>query len=193
MIHTAYDVLTYGPLDNCSAFKYENFMQFFKKYIRKGNQPLQQIIKRISEINVSDVWFGKSVQDSSSIQFLGPHSNGPVIDSCHFSRQYKRVVFSSFKLSQTQADSFCYLKYGSIVQFKNIIFSFPHNSMVILCKKFRFKQSFLNIPEFIDMAKLGVFLVHIEGEMVVEPIPNILCKAYLVHIPRNQNVAYPLL
>lgn len=166
-------------------------MQFFKKYIRKGNQPLQQIIKRISEINVSDVWFGKSVQDSSSIQFLGPHSNGPVIDSCHFSRQYKRVVFSSFKLSQTQADSFCYLKYGSIVQFKNIIFSFPHNSMVILCKKFRFKQSFLNIPEFIDMAKLGVFLVHIEGEM--EPIPNILCKAYLVPIPRNQNVAYPLL
>ncbi|XP_073956617.1 uncharacterized protein isoform X2 [Choristoneura fumiferana] len=46
LIHLSDDVFEFGALDSCSAFPFENFLQVFKKNIRKGDKPLQQIIKR---------------------------------------------------------------------------------------------------------------------------------------------------
>ncbi|EZA56087.1 hypothetical protein X777_03737 [Ooceraea biroi] len=43
LIHLVDDVKKFGPLDNFSAFKFENYMQILKKYIRKADRPLQQL------------------------------------------------------------------------------------------------------------------------------------------------------
>lgn len=45
--HIVKDVFTFGPLDSCSAFPFELLLQFFKEGLRKGDKPLQQIIKRL--------------------------------------------------------------------------------------------------------------------------------------------------
>lgn len=42
-----------GPLDTFSAFPFENHMQYFKKIFRKGDKPLEQIVKRISEQKIA--------------------------------------------------------------------------------------------------------------------------------------------
>lgn len=47
--HISDDYKRFGPLDNSSAFPFENHMKVFKKYVRKNNQPLQQAVKRYSE------------------------------------------------------------------------------------------------------------------------------------------------
>jgi len=39
-VHLVDDVKQFGPLDNFSAFKFENYMKTLKKYIRKSERPL---------------------------------------------------------------------------------------------------------------------------------------------------------
>ena len=39
------DVTHYGPLDQNSSFKYENYLQYMKKLVRNGKNPLTKIAK----------------------------------------------------------------------------------------------------------------------------------------------------
>ena len=39
----------YGSLDNCSAFKYENYLGILKRSIRSGKNPVAQIVHRMRE------------------------------------------------------------------------------------------------------------------------------------------------
>lgn len=55
LIHINEDVLMFGPLDNFSAFPFENYMQSIKKLLRKADKPLQQLYNRISE-NYNEVF-----------------------------------------------------------------------------------------------------------------------------------------
>lgn len=43
------DVKRFGPVDNFSAFKFENYMQILKRYIRKAEKPLKQVARRYVE------------------------------------------------------------------------------------------------------------------------------------------------
>lgn len=49
LLHLADDVRKFGPLTQISAFPFENFLYTLKRQIRKPNQTLQQIVKRLSE------------------------------------------------------------------------------------------------------------------------------------------------
>lgn len=50
LIHIADDVERYGVLDNYSAFRGESNLAFIKRLLRSGYKPLQQIVKRIQEL-----------------------------------------------------------------------------------------------------------------------------------------------
>lgn len=50
LIHLADDVINHGcSLNNISAFKFENYMQSLKKMVRNSNNPIAQVVKRLSE------------------------------------------------------------------------------------------------------------------------------------------------
>ncbi|KAG7470152.1 hypothetical protein MATL_G00136460 [Megalops atlanticus] len=57
LIHLANDVRKFGPLPKISAFPFENYLYQLKRKISKPNQPLQQIVKRLTEqpLNISSV------------------------------------------------------------------------------------------------------------------------------------------
>ena len=48
--HLVECVRKYGPLESFSAFRFENYLGWMKKLIRKGDQPLQQLMRRCAEI-----------------------------------------------------------------------------------------------------------------------------------------------
>lgn len=49
LVHLAQDVKVHGNLDSFSAFKFENFMQKLKRFVRKPEAPCCQVVKRLSE------------------------------------------------------------------------------------------------------------------------------------------------
>ena len=51
LIHLADDVRRTGALDDWSAFRYENYLGCLKRKLRSGNLPLEQICRRIYELN----------------------------------------------------------------------------------------------------------------------------------------------
>ena len=50
LVHLADDVESYGVLDNFSAFSFESFLGKLKRLVRKPTFPLQQVIRRLSEV-----------------------------------------------------------------------------------------------------------------------------------------------
>lgn len=69
------DVNPFGSLDSCSAFRFENYLNSLKRLVNSGNKPLQQIVRRLIEINTLK-------PDEKHVPFLKPkfskpHSNGP--------------------------------------------------------------------------------------------------------------------
>jgi len=49
LLHLVDDYHLHGPLDNCSAFTFENYMKELKGMLRKHETPLQQIVRRYEE------------------------------------------------------------------------------------------------------------------------------------------------
>jgi len=49
LIHLSAEVDHFGPLDNSSAFIFENFMQTIKKSVKSARNPLMQIVHRLEE------------------------------------------------------------------------------------------------------------------------------------------------
>ncbi|KAE9522831.1 hypothetical protein AGLY_016793 [Aphis glycines] len=50
LLHLVNDVEEFGPVDNFSAYRFENYLGKLKKKIRKDDKPLQQIARRYTEI-----------------------------------------------------------------------------------------------------------------------------------------------
>ena len=49
------DVRNFGSLDSFSAYPFENHLQRIKNLVRKSAKPLQQIVKRLSELEINQV------------------------------------------------------------------------------------------------------------------------------------------
>ena len=49
LIHLAQDCRKFGVLDNVSAFPYENYLGMLKKWVRRPQNPIAQIVCRIAE------------------------------------------------------------------------------------------------------------------------------------------------
>ncbi|KAK9659822.1 hypothetical protein QE152_g41532, partial [Popillia japonica] len=54
LIHLKDDVLAYGPLDNFSAFAFENYLGYLKQLVKSPTKPLQQICRRLMETRLSN-------------------------------------------------------------------------------------------------------------------------------------------
>lgn len=49
LLHICDDVKRFDPLYMFDAFPFENYMQVLKKFVRKGDKPIEQIVRRIYE------------------------------------------------------------------------------------------------------------------------------------------------
>lgn len=137
LIHIADDVSIFGNLDNCSAFPFENYLQTMKNYVRKGQIPLQQIVKRLAEDLECNISVKKICYSNAELSYSSKHFNGPLINNYDYTVQYRKVKFPDFKLSISQANSCCALLDGTVIKIKNITFSTNSNCMVIFYNVYR--------------------------------------------------------
>jgi hypothetical protein len=185
LLHLADDVKKYGPLDAFSAFQFENYMQSFKKLVRKAEKPLQQISSRLQEIqNFGSNHVGKLVP-LGSISYNFVHGNGPLLEFC-MDPQYKRATFNSFSILLDDANNCCGFKDGSIVKVENIAFNQDSNCMVFVGRQFLDLTNLYTIP--CDSSLIEVFLCG-PNMSTLKQWPAIDCVVKYVKLPFKDSYA----
>lgn len=158
LIHLAEDAEIYGPLDNVSAFPFENYLGHLKSLVQSPSNPLQQIHRRLKEIEMTQYEnrnCGISFQSSPEYQI--PHFSGPIPGfGC---TQYKKLRYKNFLffvLSYSEADCFCLTMEGLVVKIQNVVVD-NENECYILGNRFQNYTSFFKYP--IDSKKFNIYRV----------------------------------
>jgi len=144
LLHICDDYDYYGPLDECSAFVFENYMKTLKSKIRKHEKPLEQIINRYSEMYNKQQ--PTSLQCSTQNYKLSlPHNSGPLLENICGS-QFKQFTTNNITLNVSN-NSDCYILTKSNDVFKCFNFVNTHDdNVVIIGRIFEEKHKFYKKP-----------------------------------------------
>jgi hypothetical protein len=177
LVHLSEDVRKYGALDGVSAFPFENFLGKLKKFVRKPSSPLEQIVRRLSEIHSDH----QEIQDCASVLCgKGSHFDGPLQKGVNAVSQFREIKVKSFTIKLTDADRYVQLQNGDIIAVQNVIvdssnkyglifkrckglecfFSYPLSSRDIGIVKFGHIGSHLHYCSLSEVAKKYVILPH---------------------------------
>ena len=145
LLHLTNDARKYGILEEFSAFTFENFIACIKRMIRKGAQPLQQLLRRCIEIeNLQDIDLIESSQDQ--YQTDHQHFNGPVINNQQNIRQYTFLKFKSFKINcKDDINNFLEVKNTCVIKALNIIRT-ENSDIFVVGKEMKIMGSIYTTP-----------------------------------------------
>ncbi|XP_050704307.1 uncharacterized protein LOC126989740 [Eriocheir sinensis] len=190
--HLADDVAHFGPLDNFSAFPFENFLGKFKSMIRKPNSPIQQIIRRLNETqNFQPVTVKKTDTDKQNGIPKYTHEDGPLPEIIGDFFQFKKFTYRNMKFTATCGDN-C-VKVGSNVGLiRNILTRKPCNETLVLFEAFNSVTSFFQNP--LSSSDLDIYKVSkLSGNFDIAPISEILTKYVMLPYKKNKFVIIPLI
>lgn len=186
LLHLANDVKLFGPVDNFSAFPFENFMQTIKRDLRKNNKPLEQIINRKTERD--SVSSNSSVNSQKHPIFKNDHSHGPLIPNLPVVSQYKTVLLKNYSIKINSPDNCCTLSDGSIVDVKNIVLT--NEGVVLLGQSYLLKENFFDLP--CESSQINIFVVSEPGPLKSWDISTVLYKNVKLTY-EDKHVVFPLL
>ena len=189
-VHLVNDVHRFGPVDNFSAFKFENYMQVLKKYLRKADKPLQQVRRYIEKENVcTSSTLTDSVQVYPNLTSL--HYDNPLLSNCH-NPQHKVIKYNGFTFKAgTLADSCCSLNCGAIICIENVAYCSQRNISVIIGYKFLEKEDLFNIP--CSSSMLGIHCVYSRSDLKSWPLKNIVRKYVKFPYENEKYAIFPLI
>lgn len=186
VIHLPADVKVHGALDNFSSFPFENFLQTLKKLVRKPKFPLQQVVRRISELD------GKRMNRSVKIVKEGlrrTHCLGPVPNGYGQFIQYKELQTKHFLVTSTNGNN-CVSINGHVVLVCNILTR--HNDIFVVYKEFQYVKEYYEYP--LDSTLVGTCVVgRPKDQLHVAAASNMTRKYVLLPLKDHEHVAFPLL
>lgn len=191
LLHLCADVRIYGPLDNFSAFRFENHMMSIKKLLRKNDKPLQQLVKRYIEKDNIDFLLPKSNYNNEnlySLKYL--HDNGPLLSNfsdINFHSQSLQLSTTKLNIickSNNDKNSCCLLRNGCFIVILNIVKQ--NEDIFVIGKKLRYKQNLYNVP--CNSSDFGIkIMMIVNDEISSYPVTDILCKAWKIPIANKVN------
>lgn len=189
MCHLSSDAEKYGPLDTFSAFCFENYLGQLKKLIRKPNQPLQQVYRRLKE--EQNKFVNSTCRDNP--KFLLEHYSGPTLRNTKVLNQYKKMIYKEFSLTIynfSVADCYCLSKNGILIEIHNLGVT-DGSIPVVIGKRFRFYDNFFKYP--VDSGELNIFFVkYLSPEIEAWHLSDITTKCIL--FPNDDLfICFPLL
>lgn len=188
LLHLADDVSVFGPLDMCSAFPFENFMQQLKKMVKKPNQALQQIAGRLQEkVQAGITEYRNKEAETKKPTLKRPHDNGPLVESCH-SPQYHTVFHQNTKLSTTNRDNCCRLRNGKTIKVLN--FATSGSIVMVIGTEIRKKENLFTNPR--RSSRYGIFVGKSSKTIKAWPLNEVETKCIMMPFKANY-VIFPLL
>jgi len=193
LIYFVDDVKIYRPLDKFSAFKFENYMQMLKKYVRKADRPLQQVVRRCIEKEMNSDLSSSTILSQSVVTnpiVTSLHYDGPLLFNCN-NPQYKIKYKGMTLKAGTVADSCCGLNCNAIVVIKNIAYCTKQNIPVIIGYEFLEKNDLFHIP--CPSSILGIYIVHLYSALKSWPLKDVIRKYVQLPYSENKYVVFPLI
>lgn len=189
--HLAADVANFGPLDNFSAFPFENFLGKLKAMLRKPTHPIQQVVSRLHE--EMNIYLPNESKTKVGVQAPEyEHVNGPLPENGDYI-QFKKITHKTLKFSVHSGDN-C-VKVGSrIGLLRNILKRKDADNgshILIVFEHFSSISAFFTSP--LSSSDLGIYKVaHLAGKLDVVPISEISCK-YVMLPYQNGYVVIPVI
>ncbi|CAG9837890.1 unnamed protein product [Diabrotica balteata] len=118
LLHISKDVNYMGVLDKFSTFPFENILQKLKNLVRKGDNPLAQVVKRIIVINYHKRVNKVNIEIEKKFTTKRQHDKGPLVQNATFP-QFESLIFNEFTLKIIEPDNCCALKDGILVTIQN--------------------------------------------------------------------------
>ncbi len=194
LIHLCDDVKLYDVLDKVSAFPFENFLGKVKKSIRQPRLPLQQVVRRLSEVKDMQAEEGcLQVKHNITRGIIIPkqtHSEGPIVNDIDIQQQYKQVDMANFRVKLSEGDRHVQLKNGDIVAVHNIVTD-SNNNIWLIYKKFHDFSSFFSYP--LPSTDFGIFKFGRLGQNLHHSLVNEVQQKYIVLTYKSWHVGIPLL
>lgn len=116
LIHIVEDAKKYGHTYNISCLPFENFLGKLKKMVRCPQNPVAQIVRRISEKSLAEQGSQRNVHENP---YRKPHFAGPLPApylTCH---QYKQYRSPAYVITCLKGDN-CFEVGGQVMIVRNI-------------------------------------------------------------------------
>lgn len=179
LTHLASEYRHFGPLDNISAFPYENYLAQLKRLLRKPHLPFQQVVKRLSE----------SPAETDTIEegqkYLHQHYEGPMVSWLSYGEQFHKMLTDKYTLSSKSGDN-CFPIADDIVLIENIV-RLSEDTYIIF-RKFNKKQSYGQYP--FPLANIGIW--GLSDKVSVSNLRSI-GKKYILYPDKTDSIAFPII
>ena len=153
LVHMADVARHYGPLDEVSAFPFENFLGKIKRMVLSPVLPLQQVVKRLSE---SDSQVRANVDELEHDVFQKQHVDGPLPPGVQLCRQFKEYHSpGEGYVVTTRTGNNCILVNNSVAFARN--FLLIEGSHKVVFQKFHSMEPFYVYPA--DSTLIGIYKV----------------------------------
>ena len=196
LCHIAADVKLYGPLDAYSAFPFEHFLAQLKRLVRKPQHPLQQVVRRLTEKDQSELLSKPKKSHIVNDVPKGIHLNGPVLEAFDWNYQYSKIYHKGLYFSTSHDGNNCVQIGGSHFLIRNILTQYASNQVTLVVERFLTEVDFFKIgdsPEnTFKSSTLGVVKVtNLAGRYEQKEISEIEKKCVLLPY-RDSFVVVPL-
>ena len=187
LLHIPDDVQKFGALDTISAFPFESFLGHIRKVIRKSDDVLQQLSRRLSEGYFRSRPSAVSVKNNTVTK---PHALGPLLPDILSFEQYSVLNTTRFTVKVKDGDNCVMLQCGKIAKVVNILRK--DENIFVLVQKFLNYEPFFLKP--LDSTKIGIFIVgNLSKDLHIYEITTISQKYVLLPYKDSLCVATPLL
>lgn len=196
LLHLCSDVRIFGPLNKFSAFRFENFMTSIKRLLRKNEKPLQQLIRRYSEIeNVYSLVTNNNLSNDKPYSCKQLHNNGPLTDDVYdVQSQASQLSSKQFEINcNKDSDKCVFLRNGLCFSILNIVRN-NNSDIYLIGRKFKHIEYLYELPCKSD--ELGIKVMAINNDnMCSYSITEVRCKAWKIPYENDPDVfaIFPLI
>lgn len=191
LVHLTNDVINLGPLEDFSAFKYENVLGMIKRLVRKPQYPMQQVVRRLREIHMHHKEGMVNSSSGVSEVLLKEHCEGPVPNGVVLVKQFRKLQFGNYVISTcTRGNNYLITNDYIPVIVRNI--GTVNNETVLICSTFLDVRDAFDYP--IQSSKLGIYrITESTSTLKVLALKDIKSKCVYIAISDRHSILVPLL
>lgn len=185
LLHIVDDLYFFGSLQDCSAFKFENYMGFLKSLVKKKNKVLEQLAKRLLERYENHSLFPEVNVSDNKPQFFR-RKKAPLE-----ANEYEKMYDEAVTIKTVKPDNCVQLKDGGILLVSNIYRDERNNKHHFSGHRFLRKEDFFQSP--CKSSLLNIFRVSEVSELKEDFFYHEVIHKCVLLPEDNGFVSYPLL